>query len=102
MLELTRLHSLVPATPLHYSTPPHPTPLLHNSTPPQLGNLVVVTLNPAEVTVGYNVPSHPPPFASSSQDLPADAIILRNHAFSVNYADVTIRCVGYEWSMSEV
>jgi len=64
--------------------------------------LRVITLKPGVVTCGYNIPNHPPPFtttSSSSLDnnkIPSDCVILKNEAFSVNYADCCIRWGLYE------
>ena len=40
----------------------------------------------------------PPPYVSlaSTDDIPRDAVVLSNRAFSINYADVTIRWGLYE------
>ena len=52
----------------------------------------------SSVCVGYNVEGFPPPYVSlaSTDDIPRDAVVLSNRAFSINYADVTIRWGLYE------
>ena len=56
--------------------------------------LRVITLKPDILTCGYNVPGQDLPFTKpirSDKDVPADCVVLRNEAFSVNYADCCIR-----------
>lgn len=56
--------------------------------------LRVITLKPDIVTCGYNVPGQDLPFTKpirSDKDIPPDCVVLRNEAFSVNYADCCIR-----------
>jgi len=69
--------------------------------PGGLEQLRVVTLRKGVATVGYNVTHFcPPPFtpalSPSSTIIPADCVVIRNEAFSVNYADCTIRWGLYE------
>ena len=54
--------------------------------------LRLVTLREGICTIGYNVRHlSPSPYANSNIALPSDCVIIRNEAFSVNYADCTIR-----------
>ena len=55
--------------------------------------LRVITLRPDMLTCGYNVCGGQP-FTKpiqSDKDVPSDCVVLRNEAFSVNYADCCIR-----------
>lgn len=64
-----------------------------------------ITLKPGVVTCGYNIPGHRCPFSNpirSALDLPPDCVVLKNHAFSVNYADCIIRWGLYESSLEFV
>ena len=61
--------------------------------------LRIVTLKPGVLTCGYNLKDHPPPFTKELKDdnaIPAECLILKNEAFSVNYADCCIRWGLYE------
>lgn len=69
--------------------------------PGGLEQLRVIDLKDGMVTVGYNVKHFcPPPFTPNikleKNHIPSDCVVLRNHAFSVNYADCTIRWGLYE------
>ena len=70
--------------------------------PGGLEQLRLVTLKPNIVTCGYNVKDQDIPFTKPlllSEDnnlFPDDCVLLRNEAFSVNYADVCIRWGLYE------
>jgi synaptic vesicle membrane protein VAT-1 len=61
--------------------------------------LRVITLKPGYVTVGYNL-GFPSPFVDLSNktddQLPSGAVVVKIHAFSVNYADCCIRWGLYE------
>ena len=61
--------------------------------------LRIVTLKPGVLTCGYNLKDYPPPFTKplkEDADIPSDCLILKNEAFSVNYADCCIRWGLYE------
>ena len=69
--------------------------------PGGLEQLRVVRLKEGIVTVGYNVkyfcaPPFTPNLNLKKNAIPLDCVILRNHAFSVNYADCAIRWGLYE------
>ena len=69
--------------------------------PGGLEQLRVITLREGIATVGYNIRYFcPPPFTPSLRTLPDDippgCVLLRNEAFSVNYADACIRWGLYE------
>jgi len=69
--------------------------------PGGLEQLRVVTLKEGIYTVGYNVKHFcMPPFTPNlnlpENVIPSDCVILQNEAFSVNYADCTIRWGLYE------
>ncbi|KAL9185349.1 hypothetical protein ACHAXT_003126 [Thalassiosira profunda] len=67
--------------------------------PGGMEQLRLVTLKEGICTIGYNVRhvSSPPYTAADLRTtLPADCVIIRNEAFSVNYADCTIRWGLYE------
>eukprot|EP00977_Amphora_coffeiformis_P002481 scaffold464_cov181-Amphora_coffeaeformis.AAC.19 len=55
--------------------------------------LRVITLRPDIVTCGYNVCGGKPFTNISKNDVPSDCVVLRNEAFSINYADCCIRYV---------
>lgn len=56
-----------------------------------------VTLKEGICTVGYNVRRvSPPPYTPAEFSLPPDCVVIKNEAFSVNYADCTIRWGLYE------
>lgn len=58
--------------------------------------LRVVTLQEGIMTCGYNVKGQDLPYTKpirGNDDIPADCVVLRNEAFSVNYADCCIRYV---------
>ena len=61
--------------------------------------LRVISLKPDIVTCGYNVPGQDLPFTKpirSDKDVPSNCVVIRNEAFSVNYADCCIRWGLYE------
>lgn len=71
--------------------------------PGGLEQLRLITLKENTVTVGYNLRNvSPPPFAvvprsiNTDDTVPSGCLIMRNHFFSVNYADCTIRWGLYE------
>lgn len=68
--------------------------------PGGLEQLRLISLKPNIVTMGYNLSHHnQPPFTKAlvnDNDMPQDCVVLRNEAFSVNYADCTIRWGLYE------
>ena len=68
--------------------------------PGGLEQLRIITLRPGVATLGYNLTDHnPPPFSRPLQedkDIPLNCVVLRNEAFSVNYADCCIRWGLYE------
>mmetsp|Transcript_29152 Transcript_29152/g.58214 ORF Transcript_29152/g.58214 Transcript_29152/m.58214 type:complete len:448 (-) Transcript_29152:58-1401(-) len=68
--------------------------------PGGMEQLRLVTLKPGFCTIGYNVRHFcPPPYSHALSDdpiFPTDCVILKNEAFSVNYADCTIRWGFYE------
>ena len=56
-------------------------------------------------TVGYNFAGYPPPFVQLPDQLdrlPEDAVLVKIHYFSINYADVTIRWGLYESALRYV
>jgi hypothetical protein len=60
--------------------------------PGGMEQLRLVGLRPGVCTIGYNVRHvSPPPYTHSNFTLPSDCVIIKNEAFSVNYADCTIR-----------
>ena len=64
--------------------------------PGGLDRLRVIALG-SRTTVGYNVPGYlRKPFVEPGEPLPDDCVEMSNEAFSVNYADVTIRWGLYE------
>mmetsp|Transcript_7076 Transcript_7076/g.15603 ORF Transcript_7076/g.15603 Transcript_7076/m.15603 type:complete len:453 (-) Transcript_7076:676-2034(-) len=65
--------------------------------PGGLEQLRLVTLREGICTIGYNVRHvSSPPYTSPNATLPDDCVTIRNEAFSVNYADCTIRWGLYE------
>ena len=65
--------------------------------PGGMEQLRLVTLRKGICTIGYNVKVvSPAPYTSSQFTLPSDCVVIKNEAFSVNYADVTIRWGLYE------
>mmetsp|Transcript_11211 Transcript_11211/g.27556 ORF Transcript_11211/g.27556 Transcript_11211/m.27556 type:complete len:452 (-) Transcript_11211:20-1375(-) len=65
--------------------------------PGGMEQLRFVTLREGICTIGYNVRHvSPPPYTPPNISLPCDCVIIRNKAFSVNYADCTIRWGLYE------
>ena len=61
--------------------------------------LRLIRLKPGIVTCGYNIKGQDIPFSKplvQDTDIPADCVVLRNEAFSVNYADCCIRWGLYE------
>lgn len=67
--------------------------------PGGLEQLRVVVLKEGIMTCGYNIQHFcPPPFTPNMNDtkIPPDCVVLKNKAFSVNYADCTIRWGLYE------
>ena len=66
--------------------------------------LRVITLKPDILTCGYNVQGQDLPFTKPircDEDVPPDCIVLRNEAFSVNYADCCIRYVRIHSLLSQ-
>jgi len=70
-----------------------------------------ITLRPDIVTCGYNVCGGEPFANISNNGVPSDCVVLRNEAFSVNYADCCIRYVrivltntrrSHQWVWSHV
>lgn len=60
--------------------------------PGGMEQLRLVTLREGKCTIGYNVRHvSSPPYANISSTLPPDCVVIKNEAFSVNYADCTIR-----------
>jgi hypothetical protein len=60
--------------------------------PGGMEQLRLVALRPGVCTIGYNVRHvSPPPYTHPNVTLPSDCVIIKNEAFSVNYADCTIR-----------
>ena len=60
--------------------------------PGGMEQLRLVTLREGKCTIGYNVRHFsPPPYANINATLPPDCVVIKNEAFSVNYADCTIR-----------
>lgn len=58
-----------------------------------------ITLKPGIATCGYNIEGQTLPFTRpilQDSDVPPDCVLVRNEAFSVNYADVCIRWGLYE------
>lgn len=55
--------------------------------PGGLDRLKLRTLVANEVTCGYNLPTHRPPYASVEGGVPKDTVVIANKYFSVNYAD---------------
>jgi NADPH:quinone reductase-like Zn-dependent oxidoreductase len=76
---------------------PNQTKCIAIGRPGGMEQLRLITLKPGYVTVGYNM-GYSSPFANvvSSLPLPPNSVILRVHAFSINYADVCIRWGLYE------
>lgn len=65
--------------------------------PGGMEQLRFVTLREGICTIGYNVRHlSPPPYANTNIALPSDCVVIQNEAFSVNYADCTIRWGLYE------
>ena len=68
--------------------------------PGGLEQLRLVTLKEGIATIGYNLKQHnQPPFSKvlqSNKDIPHDCVVIKNEAFSVNYADCCIRWGLYE------
>ena len=52
--------------------------------------LRLLTLRPGYVTAGYNL-GFDSPFVDTTKTLPPNTVVIRNHAFSINYADCAIR-----------
>jgi NADPH:quinone reductase-like Zn-dependent oxidoreductase len=67
--------------------------------PGGIEQLRFITLKPGFVTVGYNL-RFPSPFVDLSnikdEELPPGTVVVKNHSFSVNYADCCIRWGLYE------
>jgi len=59
--------------------------------------LRIITLRPGYVTCGYNI-DNPSPFykVENEESLPKNTVVLKIHAFSINYADCAIRWGLYE------
>jgi NADPH:quinone reductase-like Zn-dependent oxidoreductase len=67
--------------------------------------LRLVTLKPSIATCGYNVEGQDLPFTKAilqDNDVPPDCVVIKNEAFSVNYADVVIRWGLYESAKEHV
>lgn len=65
--------------------------------PGGMEQLRLVKLRPGICTIGYNVRHvSPPPYTPPNFILPYDCVVIKNEAFSVNYADCTIRWGLYE------
>mmetsp|Transcript_17101 Transcript_17101/g.24070 ORF Transcript_17101/g.24070 Transcript_17101/m.24070 type:complete len:455 (+) Transcript_17101:14-1378(+) len=76
-----------------------PTRCISIGRPGGMEQLRLVSLKPGIVTMGYNIAkgtAYTPKPILTEQDIPQDCVILRNEAFSVNYADCTIRWGLYE------
>jgi synaptic vesicle membrane protein VAT-1 len=61
--------------------------------------LRIITLKPGIATCGYNIEGQEVPFTkpiSKDIDIPSDCLVVRNEAFSINYADCCIRWGLYE------
>ena len=64
--------------------------------PGGMEQLRLVALKEGICTIGYNVRHVSlPPYTPSKITLPSDCVIIKNEAFSVNYADCTIRVRFY-------
>ena len=67
--------------------------------PGGIEQLRFITLKPGYVTVGYNL-GYPSPFVdlakTTDDELPPGTVVVKIHAFSVNYADCCIRWGLYE------
>jgi len=77
----------------------HPTKCVAIGRPGGSEQLRVITLKPGVVTCGYNLEKpHQSPFTNIHGDnnIPSDCVVLKNEAFSVNYADCCIRWGLYE------
>lgn len=73
--------------------------------PGGIEQLRVIRLKPGISTTGYNVKGQDIPFTKPifhDNDVPPDCVILKNEAFSVNYADCCIRWGLYESANSFV
>lgn len=65
--------------------------------PGGMEQLRLIGLREGICTLGYNVRHvSPPPYTPANITLPSDCVIIKNEAFSVNYADCTIRWGLYE------
>ena len=65
--------------------------------PGGMEQLRLITLREGICSIGYNVKHvSKPPFTEANVKIPKDCVIIRNNAFSVNYADCTIRWGLYE------
>jgi len=65
--------------------------------PGGMEQLRLITLREGICTIGYNLRHvSPPPYIQANVKIPKDCVIIRNNAFSVNYADCTIRWGLYE------
>ena len=75
----------------------HRTKCISIGRPGGLEQLRLVTLRDGIATIGYNV-RHvgPPPYAPPNAEIPPDCLLVRNEAFSVNYADCCIRWGLYD------
>ena len=79
------------------TTLPTQTKCISIGRPGGMEQLRLVTLREGICTIGYNVRHvSPPPFTPVKFDIPSDCVIIKNEAFSVNYADCTIRWGLYE------
>jgi hypothetical protein len=78
------------------STSPQQTTCISIGRPGGVEQLRVIRIKPDLMTCGYNVPGQDLPFTKAirtNADVPPDCIVLRNEAFSVNYADCCIQYV---------
>jgi NADPH:quinone reductase-like Zn-dependent oxidoreductase len=57
--------------------------------------LRIITLKPGYATCGYNI-DNPSPFYNIKGTIPKNTVVLKVHAFSINYADCAIRWGLYE------
>ena len=57
--------------------------------------LRIITLKPGYATCGYNI-DNPSPFYKVAETIPKNTVVVKVHAFSINYADCAIRWGLYE------
>lgn len=94
---LPQLLPKIPEEDLSPSPSPNQTKCVAIGRPGGMEQLRLLTLKPGYATCGYNV-DNPSPFfdVSRNQNLPDNSIVVRVHAFSINYADCCIRWGLYE------